>query len=539
MHLAPRYRQRLFIAALILLGAALLIPKTASAITPKDPEVEKHVKRALGYLANARDDRVGGDCLIGLCFWKAGEPIEHPKIQFALTRCKGVTFNAIDNYSLGIALMFMCEVGPEQNHDLIDKFTQELFRRQKPHGGWGYDFRETGDTSQTQYAVLGMWMVKNFAPKIEVPIERIERVGGWLMRTQDPSGGWGYQGVDPGSLVKVAQSPVTDTLSASASGSMYMVADMLQVTQRVDAPHAQKSAALQDVPDPTKKSTARGPLTKDLNPDDIKNTLAAADKRMGNGFTEQGQWNHYYMYALERYHSFREKAGGGRDTKWYDQGYEHLHKSQMGEGNWPSAQASDNDVTATCFATLFLLRSSEKTIQKWTKLKMGEGLAKAGMYLPKDIRSIQVENGKVVDKKIVISTEQIMELVNKGENDEVARMAEQREALALSSNKTDRNRELEKLRNHVRAGDANVRMIVVRTLSKDRNLDNVPALIFALSDPAPAVATQADRGLRFISRKVNGVGLPAAEPTKAEIQLAERAWKAWYLSIRPNAELLD
>jgi HEAT repeat protein len=161
------------------------------------------------------------------------------------------------------------------------------------------------------------------------------------------------------------------------------------------------------------------------------------------------------------------------------------------------------------------------------------------MYLPKDIRSIQVENGKVVDKKIVISTEQIMELVNKGENDEVARMAEQREALALSSNKTDRNRELEKLRNQVRAGDANVRMIVVRTLSKDRNLDNVPALIFALSDPAPAVATQADRGLRFISRKVNGVGLPAAEPTKAEIQLAERAWKAWYLSIRPNAELLD
>jgi len=49
---------------------------------------------------------------------------------------------------------------------------------------------------------------------------------------------------------------------------------------------------------------------------------------------------------------------------------------------------------------------------------------------------------------------------------------------------------------------------------------------------------EADRGLRFLSRKFGGVGLPD-EPTARDIQAAIKAWKEWYKTIRPEAEFLD
>ena len=239
------------------------------------------------------------------------------------------------------------------------------------------------------------------------------------------------------------------------------------------------------------------------------------------------------MYALERYHSFREKAGGGRDNTWYDQGFAHLAKTQKSDGSW---EGSDSPIICTCLATLFLVRSSKKAIEK----KLGEGLAVARMGLPPDVKFIQVTpSGKIVDEGVVIPTDQILELIKLGENDDVTRLAEEKEALELSSDKTVRKSQIEKLRNFVGAGNFHARKLAVTTLGKVHDLDNVPRLLFALTDPDPAIIRQADRGLRFISRKVDGVGLPENEPTTAQVKAAQAAWKAWYLSIRPNAELLD
>jgi hypothetical protein len=522
--------QRMLAAVMVLLGAALLMPKPAAAISPEDAKVKKCVSRALGFLGGVSDPRLGGDCLIGLCFHKAGV-LGHPKIAHAIKRCREASTGSlavIDNYSLGIALMFLCEVDPQNQHDLIEILVKEMLSRQQPGGGWSYPNFKTGDTSQTQYAVLGLFMAKNFGG-VEVPIDKVEGVCGWLMRTQDPSGGWGYQGVDPGSLTKVQQNRVSTTLSASGSGSMYMLADMLQVTRK-----APKSKALEEVNVPGKKDP-RAPLTVTLSPDDIKSTLAAADRLMGTGFKPQAEWNHYYMYALERYHSFREKSGGARENAWYDQGFDYLSKTQKGDGSW---EGSDSSLICTCLATLFLVRSAQKAIEK--KMKMGEGTAVAGMGLPPDVKAIQATaSGKLVDEGIVIPTEQILEMIHSGENDEVTRLAEEREALVLSSDKSERISQLEKLRNIVGAGNFHARMLAVTTLSKVRDLDSVPKLLYALTDPDPAIVLQADKGLRFISRKVNGVGLPASEPTTAQIKAAKAEWQAWYLSIRPNAELLE
>jgi hypothetical protein len=78
----------------------------------------------------------------------------------------------------------------------------------------------------------------------------------------------------------------------------------------------------------------------------------------------------------------------------------------------------------------------------------------------------------------------------------------------------------------------------VKTLGKVRDLDNVPVLLYALTDPDVRIVRQADTALRFVSRKFQGVGLPL-DPKPADIQAAQKAWKDWYLAIRPDAELLE
>ena len=42
-----------------------------------------------------------------------------------------------DNYSLGIAIMFLTEVDPGKHHDVIVKYVDESPNRQKQVGGWG------------------------------------------------------------------------------------------------------------------------------------------------------------------------------------------------------------------------------------------------------------------------------------------------------------------------------------------------------------------------------------------------------------------
>src|SRR4029078_3867656 len=100
------------------------------------------------------------------------------------------------NYSLGLAAMLLLEVNPERNRDLATRYIREILKRQQPWGAWGYPGSMTGDTSQTQYPTLALWLAINHG--LDVPMSAIEKDCGWLLRTQDPSGAWGYQGKDPG-----------------------------------------------------------------------------------------------------------------------------------------------------------------------------------------------------------------------------------------------------------------------------------------------------------------------------------------------------
>ena len=93
-----------------------------------------------------------------------------------------------------------------------------------------------------------------------------------------------------------------------------------------------------------------------------------------------------------------------------------------------------------------------------------------------------------------------------------------------------------RLQQLVRGGEPEVRLLAVRALGRSGDLDYVPTLLYALTDPDRRVVLEARDGLRFISRNFEGFGPPDdfTEPQRFE---ALDAWKKWYQSLRPAAVL--
>src|SRR6478736_2364854 len=83
-------RARTANAAACICAAAVLAAvwhnEARAEVTPDSPEVQKLVDLALNYLESHEDGRLGGKCLIGLAFIKAGRS-DHSRVREAIDAC--------------------------------------------------------------------------------------------------------------------------------------------------------------------------------------------------------------------------------------------------------------------------------------------------------------------------------------------------------------------------------------------------------------------------------------------------------------------
>jgi hypothetical protein len=507
-------------------------------VTPDSPEVKQVVAKSLAWLGKQQDDRLGAKCLIGLVFFKGEQP-RHEKVAAAQRACEAAVANAAmeDNYTIGLALIFLCEVDPLRNRRLIEQFVGIALQRQKANGSWGYPGGEVGDTSQTQYPTLGLWLAANNG--IDVPNAAIEKVCSYLLRTQDPSGAWGYQGVDPGNYQRTVQSEVRPSLAAAGLGALYISSDLLGITGKQlssGATEAALPAALRPAGEAALPKGRRPYVTRAIDHNLARRAMSDGNAWVQKNLHTDTQWFHYYLYALERYHSFREKAEGRDDVepKWYSEMFAKLKQTQQDDGSW---NGEDNSVIATSFATLFLLRSARQTITHLAG-SASEGVLLGGMGLPKNTADLRERDGKVVDTPFAGTIDELIALISNPDHPDFARLGDGAAAVALDADVTKRSGQIARLRALVSGGTPQSRLLAIRTLGRARDLDNVPLLIFALSDENRDVVRAADQGLRFISRKFAGVA-PLETGTAPEVQAVIKGWKAWYTSVRPNAEFLD
>lgn len=532
-----------FVLPALLLAISLCPARPALAFTPDSPEVKKLVAKAVKYLETADDNRLGGKCLIAMVFLKLGEKDEHPKVKAAIEACKAVCAKGVDGitedvYSTGIAIVFLCEADPSKYRPEIEKLLKSLERRQRDAGGWGYpaggQHGDTGDTSMTQYAVLANWSC--YRGGVQVSQDSVERVCNWLLRTQDPSGGFGYQGHDPGAgrFVRLQQSEVRNSLCAAGAGSLYICADLLRFKQIKDHTEEQELPPALVLVEEGGNKIAQGPISEKVPSKVMMKGLSDANAWLANHYTiDQGQWNLYHLYALERYQSFRELAEDlhEEEPKWYNDGVRHLGKTQSERGTWDSNCGESVD---TAFGVLFLLRSTKKSIQK-SLHRFGDGALTGGRGLPTDATAVTIKHGKVVGS-LSGEIEDLVSVLEEGSGSDFEYVTNNHTEIKLSDDPATRQEQILRLRRLVAAGSFEARQVAVQALARTRDFDSVPQLIFALSDPDPRVVREAEAGLRFIARRFGPPTL-SAKPDEKEIEALIAEWTRWYASVRPEADL--
>jgi hypothetical protein len=520
-------------------GAALLLASVAAqawAVNPKSPEVKKLIDKGFEYLDNATEERLGGKCLIGMTYLKAGRPADHRHIKEAVEACQANAQgkpkqNREDVYSLGIAVMFLCELDPSKYSREIEYFLEVLKLRQKNHGGWGYEAQSTGDTSMTQYGVLSAWTARDQG--FLIADDSLERVANWLIRTQDPSGGWGYQGKDPGDFDKVAQSEVRISLTTAAMGSALIAGSLLGV---IDMSDDGNDEGLPPALIPVQEEQPVDPqFKKNIDPKRLKAAVRFGNTWFRKNYTiKPGGFTHYYLYALERFMSFKELADGHKvaEPEWYNDGYKYLKETQHESGYWNSASGEAVD---TAFGILFLLRSTKKAIEK--SKTFGGGTLVGGRGLPSNTANVKLRGGRLVAENQAQAVEDMLKALGEADDEaDLDLMVENPDEIELSTDKKVRAGQLKQLRQVVRTGSPKARLAAVKALGQSQEIQYVPLLIYAITDPDPRVAEAADEALRTMSRKLDAAA-PRVASDAASRQEAVTYWKDWFTQLYPDLAL--
>lgn len=531
--------------------ASLLVPQFARGYTPKSPEVVTAVERAAKYLetvanSNGADDGMGESALIALALLKADRELSHPRIQSTLKRCVAyadkMNPTGVDTmYATAIVTVLMLEADAQRYKPQIQKLLDVILRRQLRFGGWGYKGSpKEGDTSQSQYCVLALWEAYNHG--FDIKLQRVAAICHWLIRTQDPSGGFSYMGRDSNAVGKrINQPEVSHSMTVAGAGSLYICMDLLGFQEEASVNDADSEfppdvrLVSEDVTDDP-RGKRDGAALGIVNVPELRNSVNLGNNWFRRNYKVEygGVWQYYYMYGMERYQTFRDKVENRTDPEpgWYNDGVSYLLKKQERSGRWPDSVGHVGPVS-TCFAVFFLTRSTQKTIGA---ILMNQGVLKGGQGFQKgELRST---NGRIVGVPLSRSVSDLLTSLKEGNEDELVEMAKSVAKLKFEGSAADRAKHQAMLRGLVSHRLYAARLAAVKTLAQQRDFDNIPALIYALSDPDWRVALAARNGLRFISRKINGFGLPK-QPKEQEVAVATKKWKNWYLSIRPDGKLFN
>ena len=522
----------------LLLALAVFISSSCSyspllAVTPESPEVRKLIQAGLKSLDGHNERRLGGLCLIALAFIKDGASPENPHVQTAVQACQQTTGQQMAKegmYTNGLAIIFLAELDADKYRNKISQFAGALFARQKAHGGWGYSSYNKGDTSQTQYAALSIWelLQVGMAPSVG----KVDACTNWMLRTQDPSGAWGYQGNDPGSFQLTEQSKVTASMLAAGMGSTLIFGNVLGLTKPgagSEVVEQQPISSVLKVAEPEGKrvrTISGSSVRKEQLLSAISRGQAWYEKNFDEKLIAESEYPAYMLYSLERYKSFEELLQGApeEEPEWYQMGYRYLKEEQQPEGGWKSRSRPP---CSTAFAVLFLLRSTQKSI----KANLGQGTLVGGRGLAANLSRMKMRQGRLVTEEKPTEIDQFLGMLDGEGSADLEALVNDPTALQVNNVSLDEARRLQQL---AKSGDPTGRILAVRALSNMQNLDFAPTFIYALTDPDRRVVREARDGLRFVSRKFKGYGLEDNFDDSQRYAAIDR-WKTWYRLVRPSA----
>ena len=558
--------------------------------TPDSPEVKQMADRAAAYLTNARMNNVRYEAVGALAVvqhskrYNASIPKDNALVKRAIGSilAKFPDAENFDGSSIleedemyypSVALILLCEVDSQKYKNQIKQILKMFKNRQRPNGSFTYSHEpNSADTSQTQFVALGMFVAKHHGFGFEPSMAK--RALQWIVASQQAGGIWIYKldtsgsENDPGK--PSANSTSTLSMQAAGLGTAYLLADVLQLSKRVKS----MSKALNKSSIGLPKTVSiyvppvdgddellkkEGPLAQ-FDRGRLNTATGAGNRRLESTFSvEPSNWTFYYLYAVERYAYFREQKEGdlgeGVIANWYDSTIDYFLEEQEGNGGFPRNPREPSEL-GTSFALLVMVRSSEVI-----NLPKRDSQLEGGVGLESDVTLRRI--GNRLEKVDV--TRNLSDLLSMMKEDATQEQLQElsgklKEQIVEFRNKSDKDRGQIKafLQSMVSAKNYFRRLIAIRFLAGEQDMDNVPALIYALGDPDMRICLEAHDGLRLISRKIDSISISddarknakrdpsalakdieAESLTRSEFTALKRQWTEWFLKIRPDAELLD
>jgi hypothetical protein len=534
-------------------GAA---PATAPTAMPQgpienddDPRVKATVARAAAYLRSQNVASLGHLALVVHALAKIHEKYpdivaaEDPALARAIAALRKFTEGGYkpqmsgghDNYEAGVVAMGLTAADGQAFKSDIEAVAQYILTKQRDYGAWSYD-GQTGDTSQTQYAVLGLWEAGSGAG-VNIPKTAWDRVAQWLVSRQNADGSFAYHPPDP-QPGQAATGHGTHTMTVACLGSLYICRDHLPGGKRKSS----RGVVLQVQDEDEKVDPSFKAAT---SPDAVNAAIARAnewfanhytiDKAQGESDSGGGQWKYYYLYALERYGTLSgQKKIAGHD--WYDEGAQMLIRTQRQDGAWDGGY---NNVCDAAFNVLFLIRSTHIS-QKIHNRRLGRGTLISGRGLPKNLADMEQTAGGLKAKAVTGKIGDLLGKVESGKAEELEAVALGALAKIYEKKWSAGGDEGDKLRKYYQRGVATKNPELIKFAMKALALSGdyrvVPLLIDGMyyEDDAE-VQLAAHQALCLISRKFNGFGAIYPEEATLEEWKAEiDRWKNWYRSVRPE-----
>jgi hypothetical protein len=556
----PSLRFRQFTALMPLL-LVVVAGRPALGYTPTDPVVTKMVNQGVSYLEKLTDkDFGGGDpfsaisgeaILIGYAHHKCRHDPDSAAVKRALRNAKAVVSALTKGggktpqkrtYVIAICVLLFAEVDADAYRSELQTLQQYLVQYQSGNGAFCYpddDPKKSGDISMSQYGMLAIWTLDRNG--IPLDYNRVTESLQWLLRVQDPGGGWPYHAMDPGAgKGNMAQSKreMTDSMALAGGSSLLIGGDALRLWGNTDAdadtgiPGLPKAIKIYKE-DKNVKRRKRGSMSETP----IKRSIGfMRGWRQKNPYKKSGiDWYYYRIYTLERFESFVEIANGSSkdlSPSWYNRVVDELKQTQGADGGWTDRSQTRPPVS-TAFALLFLIRSTQKTI-----FTMSAGTLQGGYGLPKDTTDIRVDGTQIKGRPVAAQVTDMLDILEKdGAGDTEGKSIP--DDLELDTDPAVRASQMDRLERLVRGSQSwQARRVAARLLGKSDELRVVPSLIYALSDPDSSVRRYARDGLRFISRRFDGFDL-SNDPTPAEVDQVQGKWRDWYRTMNPKYVFLD
>lgn len=537
------------------------------------------IKRGVGFLRAKLGKEAGADgasVLATYAMVKGGVPPSDPLVQNVI---KAIKKKIVDGkykprseviYTTGVELMLLEAAGGKggKYRPEMQAIVDFVVKNQANAGYWNYlGGDKHGDTSVTQYGILGLWAAARVG--IKIPPTAWDNAASWLRATQAKEGGWQYR------PTSTTDTPGQTTSMTVAGVSTLLVTRLYLHPDRVaNAKGKKKKKKVFSLNrHPLEKVDTSTPISKQRpGRKKKKKVVGAADYKARNSYnqisgsangglrwlaaryqTGSGRWAIYTLYGVERMAALSKIQTIGR-VNWFDDGVRYLAKAEQ-SGSWNDQTGK---IPATSFAVLFLTRSTAKTLGFKVE-SLGDGLLRGGKGLPADLSTLgEGEDGKIKKRKITGTIDQLLAELQKPQNR--LDVGELQQAIVKKIQLGDRKQWLKpgkrkQLLSMAEHPKPEVRMVAIWALGRTGNIDIVTILMDALEkDPDLSVAIEARNALCWLSRRPRGFGLPSnptadMPPTATKKQKlaaieqwrkdAVKKWKNWYLTVRPYSERDD